>query len=119
MIVNTFSTLSAGEPLSVARTRIEKLAFVSKSKLAAVVSLLPLIANEPLSIEPTPATSAKVKVSPASGSVADNVPTVVPAGCFSATTNADSSIPVGPEFGAAAFPVPGPAADGVPDGAAR
>ena len=46
---------------------------------------MPTSPNEALSVEPVPATSVYVTVSPASGSVAENVPMTVPIGRFSAT----------------------------------
>jgi hypothetical protein len=48
-----------------------------------------------LSVSPAPATSAKSCVSLVSGSVALNVPTVVPAGSFSSTWDCDSAMSVG------------------------
>ena len=59
---------------------------------------MPLIVNEPLSTEPVPATRLKLALSPASGSVADSVPTVVPDGWFSATLDFESAMSVGASF---------------------
>ncbi|HWC69704.1 MAG TPA: hypothetical protein VG993_00940 [Actinomycetota bacterium] len=57
-----------------------------------------MIRNEALSVSPVPATNAKVWPSPTSGSIADRVPTAVPAGSFSATVAFVSSMPVGGAF---------------------
>ena len=47
--------------------------------------MLPSIVKLALSVSPVPLTSAYVKLSPASASVALSVPTVVPEAAFSAT----------------------------------
>ena len=67
----------------------------SRSNAAAVRSVLPSSVNDALSSLPRPATSAKLCGSPASGSVADSVPTAVPAGWFSATLSLERPMPVG------------------------
>ncbi len=54
-----------------------------------------MIVNEPLSVSPAPATSANEWVSPASGSVADSAPTVVPTAWFSGTLELESPMSVG------------------------
>src|SRR4051794_19225987 len=73
--------------------------------------------NDALSVEPAPATNVKVNVSPASGSVAVSVPTVVPAGWFSSMELGDSAIPAGAEP-VGSTPVAVNASDGEPPGVA-
>ncbi len=51
--------------------------------------------NDPLSVDPVPATRLKLCVLAASGSVAESVPTVVPDAWFSATLVLDSPMSVG------------------------
>ncbi len=83
---------------SVARTRTEYRFLVSKSNTRAVRSWDPMIVNDPLSPLPAPVTRRNVCRSPASGSVADRAPTLVPTGRFSATRAGVSEIPVGGSF---------------------
>ena len=92
-IVNAFS--NARPRRSVARIRTEYELLVSKSKTAFVFSVAPVIWKEALSAPPAPGTSANVWLSPESWSLADSVPTVVPAGWFSATLVFESAMSVG------------------------
>ncbi len=54
---------------------------VAKSTALVTIKLLPLIEKAALSVEPVPDTKLKVRVSPASGSTALMVATVVPPVC--------------------------------------
>ena len=77
-------------PLSVVRTRIEYELLVSKSNTSVVLSVEPSSSNAALS-----STSVNVCAGSPSGSAAVSVPTVVPVGSFSATSERDSVSPVG------------------------
>jgi hypothetical protein len=63
--------------------------------MAAVFKEVPLMVKLELSVSPVPATSVKVNVSPASGSVALRVPIVVPEAWFSLIALLLSVISVG------------------------
>ena len=72
------------------------------SNAAAVRSVPPSSVKDALSSLPRPAASAKLCGSPLSGSVADSVPTAVPAGWFSATVSLERPMPVGARLAAGA-----------------
>ena len=63
VIVNCFSKKRLPTPESVERTRMLYEFLVSKSKEAALFSVLPLMVKEALSVLPAPATSVYVNVS--------------------------------------------------------
>ena len=65
-----------------------RVAPASKSSGVLVRSALPLMLKLALSVSPVPVTSAKVKESPTSASVAASEPTVVLTAAFSATVSA-------------------------------
>ena len=96
VIVNCFSVLSAPESVDLTLMLYEL--FVSKSKTAVVLTFAPAITNDALSVSPAPATSVYVKASPASTSVVDRAPTVVPAAEFSGTASEPNPMSVGASF---------------------
>ena len=69
--------------------------FASKLNAAEVLRLVPLILKEPSSVPGAAHARLKVKVAPASGSVADKVPTTVLIGWFSLTELEERDMPVG------------------------
>ena len=102
VIVNCFSKNKP--PWSVVLILIAYELLVSKSGLAVILKLFPLIVKEALSVLPVPATKVYVNVFAASASVEPKVPTVELAATFSLIAEAESEMSVGVLF---KFPIIG------------